>query len=408
MRFLPTKNEQRWLIDRLADLLTRLGSERFIAVPIIEPTPQFFPDRWSFSHEGLDRLVRRLMQYAGLGELDVEITTFVETQPWERPHRGRQGRSTAGLFMGINQGCCLFAFSEETPADPEFMAGVMCHEVAHAFRSHWRLSEDTTSDEEEWLTDLTACYLGFGILAANNSYRCRTAALTESTGYLPPQAFAFLLGAQMVAQSLSSEERTRLLKYLEPNQASFTKAAVTALLKQRAAIMRRFGLQPGSTGGPMKGLEEILRPLPEYVEPVLPADSPEAMETCRFNAGRPVFAVQKSRASVYTAVGFVLGLVAGALITGLSGQPVAMAVLLVIGSGAGAYYGWHQRYEVCSDRACEAVLEPGMSECPHCGGHIAGSIRHADDRLEAEEDYYRKMDEESEEAQKRVPPPGSE
>ena len=96
MRYLPTEDERRWLIDRLAGLLRNLGSEHFVSAAIVEPTPRFFPDRWSFSHEGLDRLVRRLMQYARLGDLDVEITTFVERLPWERTGHKRGGGIVAG------------------------------------------------------------------------------------------------------------------------------------------------------------------------------------------------------------------------------------------------------------------------------------------------------------------------
>ena len=241
--------------------------------------------------------------------------------------------------MGISEGCCLFGFNEETPADPELMAGVMSHEVAHAYRQYRQLPRGSDSDEEEWLTDLTACYLGFGILAANNSFRWRTAAWSESVGYLSPQAFAFLLGVQMVMQGLSSQERTRLLKHLQPNQAAFTRAAVNAIVERQTDIMKQLRLEPRPNAEPMKDLDDILRPLPEYVEPAWVADPDPAAEVPGFNAGQPVFAVRKSRAYQYSALGLALGLAVGVLVSVLSRQPLAVAILVVMGSVAGGYYG---------------------------------------------------------------------
>ena len=171
MRHLPTDTEQRWLIDRLVDLIGKCGHDPFTSCPIVEPIPEFFPDPWSFSNKGLDRVVRRLMQYAGLSKLDVRIYPFAEVPSWVRETQSQHEQSVAGMFLGIKEDCCLFGFNEEANADPEYIAGVLSHEVAHAFRDYHGLPESGSKAEEELNTDVTASYLGFGILAANNSYR---------------------------------------------------------------------------------------------------------------------------------------------------------------------------------------------------------------------------------------------
>src|SRR5205814_2701759 len=88
-----------------------------------------------------------------------------------------------------DSGCAHFAFNETAPSDPEHMAGVMAHEVAHAYRTFHQLADEAADrDREEWLTDVTAAYLGFGVLVANNSYRYRTSG--EQIGYRSYQTWS--------------------------------------------------------------------------------------------------------------------------------------------------------------------------------------------------------------------------
>jgi len=114
MQNLPSEREQHWLLVSTAALIRSTGHDPFLRNPIVEPTREFFPDPWTYSSRGLDRVVRRLMQYAGLDDLEAEIQPFQE-----------EGDSTAtGLFMGIEDGKCLFGFNVHAPADAENMAGV--------------------------------------------------------------------------------------------------------------------------------------------------------------------------------------------------------------------------------------------------------------------------------------------
>ena len=399
MRYLPTDTEQRWLIDRLVDLIGDCGHDHYTRSPIVEPTPKFFPDPWSFSHKGLDRMVRRLMQYAGLGELDVGICTFEEVPSWVGGTQPQMEQSVAGLFLGINKGYCLFGFNEQSNADSEYAAGVMSHEVAHAFRAHHGLGGSNSKEEEELITDVTASYLGFGILATNNSYRYRTkgwvdgslayrSESTQMTGYLPPQAWAFLLGIQMTLQNLSSDEQARLRKYLEPDQDSFTKMIVKSVLKEEVDIAGLLEVCPEPGSEPIKGIEEILLPLPEYNEPPKASYTKQTEKIRDFNSGLPVFRVCKTRSSKYAVRGFILGAVSGLLLAAFMEQPAIALLGIIVGTAMGAAYGQQIRWEECSEPECSAVIEPGTSKCSNCGGKIVGSISDAKERFEAREKYY--------------------
>lgn len=401
MEFLPTPEQQTWLTNALADLVRRRGTRQFLSMPLVEPTMRFFPDPWSAPIEGLDRITRRLMQYADLADLDVHIGTFRDPGFTSERLKVRSTQSVAGLFLGLESNCAFFAFNENAPDDIEHVAGVMGHEVAHAYRAHHGLM-DQDPDREEWLTDVTGTYLGFGLLLANNSYRYRTsgemvgiwASTTWSAhrlGYLSPQAFAFLLAIQLVARGLAEAESKRLLRRLEANQAAFVKAAMDVVRGWPEETYQR--LQFPAEGDEIEDIEpeSLLVPLPEMVpveeaqlaekETTVPEDLP--------NHGRPVFRVPQSRAMSYSLLGLAGGVVVGvptSVLTHWFGPSVLFAAGGVV---VGWRHGASKHHDVCSDPACDYTLAPEAMVCPGCGGTIAGSIRHRDERLDAEEAYER-------------------
>ena len=399
MQHVPTSEEKSWLVSRLAELIAKQGAAQFVSMPLVEPTPEFFPDLWSFSHRGLDRLVRRLMQYAGLSGLEVELDTYDGLEYSDSTEHERRIRSSAALFWGIVDGRCRFGFNTQAPPDAEYMAGVMAHETAHAYRAHHKLSASTSEEEEELLTDLTAVYLGFGILTTNISYRFRTSGRmegqsarhrwsTQAAGYLPPQAFAYLLAIQMTARNLGWDDRGLLLKHLEPNQEAFTKSALEEVREHRTEIMGTLHLETETDTDESAELSDILQPLPEYeATEAEPSAAPKTPEP--FNLGWPVFRVPENHAHRYA----VYGAFAGALVGGIAAAVFRHLAPGLVGMAVGTVFGFLRgrrvRFEICSDPQCRTVL--GAQEtCPYCGGIIAGTIRDVGERLEAAEEWERR------------------
>jgi hypothetical protein len=396
MRYLPTDDEAEWLLQALAALIRACGAEQFLKAPIVEPASEYFPDRVDSPEAALDRITRRLMQYAGLGDLEVGISYF-EEDSGRSP--GTPGWGTAGLFIGIEGACCKFGINASMiEQDMSYVAGVMAHEVAHAYRQRHQLR--SADPEEELLTDLTATYLGFGILAANNSYRFRksgrivggssvTSWSTSTAGYLPPQAHTFLLGCQVVARGLDDGDRRVLLDSLEANQSAFLDAAIRHFEDQPAgSLQNRLGL-PDDTTGPVQIPVDVLRPLSPHVG----GDArwrEWAKQRKLVNRGRPIFRIRRTRTAAYCAIAAgALG--PGAAIVALEcdypGATLIGAglVFAFVGVLAGIVLGRRGAHDVCSDQQCEAFLAPELTRCPHCGGDIRGRIRHADERLAAED-----------------------
>lgn len=208
---LPSEPDQDWLIDRMAALLGRCGHEPFLCAPLLTPNDRCFPDRWSPDAHGARTLIKRLFAHALLSPLDVAVALYVpETRIDPFAHLSgdvmRRHQGAAAWYAGSHEGIARFAIDARQLTDPVGIVGILCHEVAHAWRDHQGIVEEDRVDEEP-LTDLTTIYLGFGILSANASYRFyksgRQAGIlsyTEwshhRTGYVPVQGMCFLLAAQ--------------------------------------------------------------------------------------------------------------------------------------------------------------------------------------------------------------------
>ena len=165
------------------------------------------------------------MQYALLTDLEPQIVTFTEDQSAQGTSRDEY---RCGAFLEIEGRTCCLAFYEDAPHDMEGMAGVMAHKIAHVYRAFHGLVNSSSWEEEERLTDVTAVYLGFGILAANLCGNLETS--HADIPYLTPQAFAYLVALQMVARNLSKNERRRILKHLEWDQDDFARVALDSVI----------------------------------------------------------------------------------------------------------------------------------------------------------------------------------
>lgn len=71
---------------------------------------------------------------------------------------------------GIGNSVCRLGKGPSADGDGDFLLATLAHRVAHAYRTTHRLVR-VDSEQEEQLSDLTAVYLGFGLLALNGTDR---------------------------------------------------------------------------------------------------------------------------------------------------------------------------------------------------------------------------------------------
>ncbi len=399
---LPPPEEQAWLLGALGDLNRALGARHFLEAPLLTPDGQAFPDPFTPDAAGVETLLRRLLQYAGLKSLDVDVQTYDnpdvvdELDETGRPKRWRH-EGAAAWFAGLERGTAFFGVDEANLGDPATLVGTLCHEVAHAFRAHHKIALGD-ADEEERLTDVTTIYLGFGILTTNASYRYRSEggldgvfAVTQwshqRVGYLAPEAMSFLLAAQATARGLRGRELRQLGGRLHTNQAGFFRAACGVLAAQRdlARTLDLPGIAPQrlvpvAAPVPLPPKLRVVRP--DDAQPQGPRPAPDDIRG--LNIGRRTFRIRRTRAVPFGALGAALAVLLVVLLRARVGFRLALLL------GAAAFVvclviGLRRRWDYCSDPDCRADLAPDATVCPRCGGTISGTLSHPNERLEAEE-----------------------
>jgi len=370
MNLLPTPEERQWLIDALKKLVSRRG-DLLDAAPLVEPSNAWFPEPWSMTAAHGHRLAQRLMYYAGLRDLRISLDAYEhlwaedEEEPWDA--------NTAGWFAGIVDGRAIFGLRVNQFHDPENAAGVLAHEVAHAWRAHHKLLVDNR-DEEELLTDATTIALGFGILTTNNTDRYRSSGdwnrttwSISSAGYLPPQAMAYLLALWSAARG-SAAEIHAIEKHLEPNQSACYRAALDELGNARELL--------ASGDAPNR----IKRVAPEEFTPVDPR-SDEIREPARpqpqeSNRGRAVYRKVRQGVLWVTFLGSMPGFLAGMFLSmiafGDEANSKTLAISIVCAGITAALSAWHFRRPVCS--ACGKRAPDDVAVCAGCGGTLGRRV----------------------------------
>jgi hypothetical protein len=229
---LPAPLEREWLWAALQTLIDARGENAFLTAPLLLPTDEFFPDRWTPDESGVRGIAQRLLDYAGLDHLEPDVELFTEAT--EVRQVGNDGRpaawshaGAAAWFAGIRNGRCLFGAERDKLDDPLGLVGAMAHEIGHAFRRAHRLERDDHALEEK-LTDVTTIYLGFGVLTTASAARFITkhhdnlgsSYAHKQQGYLAASEMAFMLGSQLSVRGYDKSAARVIRKHVGANQAA--------------------------------------------------------------------------------------------------------------------------------------------------------------------------------------------
>lgn len=356
---------RRWLLEQTRVLLNAGGVDAFLGAPLLEPTPRFFPDGWLPHIEAAEVIARRLLDYAGLAHLDLYVQPFLNepslSDEEETP------RYPVGFFRGIKDGVCLFGIHEPALQDPEYLAGVMAHEVAHAFRHHHQLLV-ADRDQEEELTDLTSVYLGSGALTANLAERVvverspDVVSLRRSaSGYLSVEDFAFALALQLRARGEERDGIERLTKFLGSGQAYCLRHALRLLDElelDQPTLHRELGIT--------SALERTTRA-------VGPTRALPNLSNMAQPWGRLTYSARPSRMMLGAAVGVAAGVVVGLLFTSPSHRD-SIFVAMGVGPMVGAFWGRRPARGRCSHADCREWVPLRASECPGCKRYLLGTL----------------------------------
>lgn len=387
---LPTDDELLTMMGELSELL---GVER-CAVAYAVHSPADLPDPWHGELLDLRVLIRRLALHAGEEALIVRI---LDLRPNEHEDLGDHLISDL-YFLDFERGQARFAV--EKLGDLRGTLGPTCVEVGRAVVQAARLratpvgyraeSDDLRAVEPpSRLEGFLACFLlGLGIPTTNACFDSRSVgsaiaastrtAWVSSTLEFPPDLAAYLLAA--IARAGERDEGTtrRWSEALNPSQRDAFDDHLAELADHGAELRERLRWGDPSDWPPARTARTEALELDDHDEDLERAEEVRDLAVRMPNRGRPVFRVRARR----TLQGGVVGAVLGVTI-GLGTAPGWVVLLAFACTGIGLFVGSQFRSSYCSDPKCAVKLALDASECPACGGVIAGEIDSANERLEA-------------------------
>jgi hypothetical protein len=230
-----------WHADNFAWLLRHFGGQETLTqTTLVLPKPGFFRFDGNRDHAFAQSLFEQVKTYCGMAEWDIDLI------PDDNPIAELSARPLGMLEpQPQKHNLGTFSFSENriqiTYAttqlrQPDCLIATFAHELAHCLLATAREPLPCEDDEIEFLTDLAAVYLGFGVFLANTRFAFEGSNegwRFKGGGYLPEADLIFALGLFLRAKKLDPDAACAALK---PHLAKLLKRAVRDLSDQSAYV----------------------------------------------------------------------------------------------------------------------------------------------------------------------------
>ena len=216
----------KWLLKNFG------GKDFFEKTELVLPTKTYFKTLADDPHEVAVEIFDAVKKYAGMEdwpcileaqEEDIETkvapTIVMENVP-DNP---------LGTFRVVDDENIVITYNPNLLGDPSRLVATLAHELAHYLTS--TASDDPPGgwDNCEFVTDIAANYLGFGIFMANSTFNFKQYADVDSqgweyqrSGYLSEAEHVFALALFLALTGRSTKDA---LPYLKPNLARLLKKA---------------------------------------------------------------------------------------------------------------------------------------------------------------------------------------
>lgn len=188
-----SSTEAEWLAEN-CDWLRSQFTDR-LRLPVLEPTPQWFPMADIFSPTGARDAFAVVAGRMGVDPTAVDLVVVDEDAEAEEQFRyvDREFSGEAGHYQQTPEGRPVVTVYTDRAAGPVALVATMAHELAHVrLLGEERIDPDRADGEP--LTDLLTVYLGLGIFTANAAHDFSVHERSWSVrrlGYLTEQMFGY-------------------------------------------------------------------------------------------------------------------------------------------------------------------------------------------------------------------------
>jgi hypothetical protein len=248
----------QWHADNFAWLVATFGGNgAFEKSVLVLPKPGFFPSDGQEGHAKALHILERVKHYCGKLAPDHNPAADRSTISVAAPVHGKHALGTFSIAGNAVQ----ISYVPTLLARPERLIATLAHELAHYLLATAPTAPPCEDDEHEFLTDLTAAYLGFGVFMANSVFEFE--AIQDGpmqgwrygrSGYLPEQDLVFATALYITVKELDPHPAYQCLK---PHLAKLLKRALRDLTSDKQLV------------------EQIRASIPAASSPVPAASSPD-------------------------------------------------------------------------------------------------------------------------------------
>lgn len=225
-----------WHADNFAWLIRQFdGNGAFAETKLVLPRPGFFVFDGEQGHPLAVRMFDQVKRYCGMSDWEVDLVPddnpLAETAPVSAAMIAPQKHALGTFAVAGNR--IQISYVPSLLQRPDRLIATFAHELAHYLLATAAETPPCAEDEIEFLTDLAAVYLGFGIFLANTRFEFEV--LHDGpmqgwrmghSGYLPEADLIFALALFIRAKQLDAGEAYGCLK---PHLAKMLRTALHGL-----------------------------------------------------------------------------------------------------------------------------------------------------------------------------------
>lgn len=238
-------DDEEWQLAVWGWLLARFGEERFKSAPLVTATRQFFPPIEATGHARAEHVFRCTQVLAGMTDWPCELVAQ-DARPNQRVSelgyvKIDKGGMPLGTFSRVGNKA-LITYDPGSVDKPAILVATLAHELAHYLLHSVADLPPGQETMEEFATDLTTVYLGFGLFGANQAFNFSQFRdvysqgwSTSGLGYLRERDWAFALA---VYCALRGEDVSVLKNWMKPYLFSDVRKAARYLRKTPAALAK--------------------------------------------------------------------------------------------------------------------------------------------------------------------------
>lgn len=249
-RLLDTDTEN-WHLDNFEWLVSCYAEQKCLAhARLVLPKPGFFQNDGEKGHALAERIFQQVKEYGQVADWETRLVPRDATpQSGHTLFDVQHGRSALGTYEMDERNTVTISYAKDLVEHPLRLIATLAHEIGHDLIARAPKRIICADDELEFLTDLAAIYMGFGVFLANTAFefqQWRDDAIgtqgwnMKRQGYLPEPDLVFGLAIFLRSKAIDPDEARSCLK---PHLRTMLDTALRDLSERSDDITRIVSLE---------------------------------------------------------------------------------------------------------------------------------------------------------------------